>query len=56
MRTQAFIAIVAIVLPALVAAETWMGLEVVTPEHRCSEYDRADYRYDAAGGQLGARA
>ena len=27
--------------------ETWMGLEVVTPEDRCAEYDRNDYRYDA---------
>ncbi len=27
--------------------ETWLGLEVA-PEHRCSEYDRADYRYPAS--------
>ena len=40
--------ILLLLLPTTLLAETWRGLEIVTPENRCSEYDRGEYHYDSA--------
>ena len=47
MRRPALTGVLACVLTAAAAAETYRGIEVA-PERRCAPYDRADYRYSQA--------